>query len=54
MIHESMRDVPGRRNMLTPGSKEAYCSAAFVKSLKPRDERYKKKFSGHTWGRRNR
>jgi hypothetical protein len=48
MIHEStMGDVPGRRNMHTPGSKEAHCSAAFVqtfvKSLKPRDESYKKK-----------
>jgi hypothetical protein len=42
-----MGDVPGRRNMHTPGSKEAHCSAAFVqtfvKSLKPRDESYKKK-----------
>jgi hypothetical protein len=51
MIHEStMGDVPGTRNMHTPGSKEAHCSAAFVQILKPRDEWYKKKFSGHTWG----
>jgi len=49
-----MGDVPGRRNMHTPGSKEAHCSAAFVqtfvKSLKPRDESYKKKNSLDTLG----
>jgi hypothetical protein len=39
MIHEStMGDVPGRRNMHTPGSKEAAFVQTFVKFLKPRDE----------------